>query len=202
MRSLSAIRGKIKPGITERALAGCLELEMRSRGAQRSAFEIIVASGANSSMPHARPGAAKIKANGHILIDFGARAWRYNCDLTRVFFLGKIDKKIRDILDIVKEAQKRAIAVIRPGVPIREVDAAARGWISKCGFGKFFRHSTGHGIGIEVHELPSVSPRNQEILKKGMVFSVEPAIYLPGEGGIRLEETVLVTDRGGEILTK
>jgi len=173
-----------------------LERFIRYRGAANSAFEIIVAGGANSAFAHHIPGARKLRDRQNVLIDIGVDVCGYKSDLTRVFFLGKINSLTRRIFDIVRVAQDRAIARIRPGVVASYVDSASREFITKKGYGKYFGHNLGHGVGLEVHEAPHISPRSQEILRPGMVFTVEPAIYLPGKFGIRIEDMVLVTDKG------
>jgi Xaa-Pro aminopeptidase len=136
------------------------------------------------------------------MIDMGCRLNLYNSDITRMVLVGKVKNKIKVIYDIVGSAQNKAIEKIRPGVKISEVDSAGRDYITKKGYSKFFGHSIGHGIGMDVHEEPSISKRNNGILKSGMVFTVEPAIYLPKIGGVRIEDMVLVADKGCEVLTR
>lgn len=199
---LTDVRHNIKPGDKEKDLAAFIEYQMRMRGAEAASFDIIVLSGINSVMPHGEPSEKTISKNEIILIDAGARLNGYNSDLTRVFFLGKIPAVVRRIYDVVKKAQDLAIKAIKPGVEACAVDAVARGYIEKHGWGKYFRHSLGHGIGREVHEAPWLSPKSKTILKPGMVITVEPAVYAPGLGGIRLEEMVLVKDRGMEVLSE
>ena len=161
-----------------------------------------MASGPNGSMPHARPTSRKIKAREPIIIDCGVRFKGYSSDLTRTHFVGKIYGHFKLIYSIVACAQAKAIDRVAPGVKISEIDRAARDYISEKGFGKHFGHSAGHCIGIDVHELPSINSKNRAILKEGMVFSVEPAIYIPGWGGVRIEDMVLVTDKGCTLLTR
>lgn len=199
---LNDVRQNIKPGDKENELAAFIEYQMRMRGAESASFDIIVLSGKNSTMPHGRPSYKAIGANEAVLIDTGARLDGYNSDLTRVFFLGKIPAIVRRVYDVVKKAQAMAIKAIKPGISASAVDAVARNYIQKHGWGKYFGHSLGHGIGKEVHESPWLSPKSKTILKPGMVFTVEPAVYLPGVGGIRLEEMVLVRDRGTEVLSR
>ena len=136
-----------------------------------------------------------------MLVDMGVEVNGYKSDLTRVFFLGKITSIQRKVYQIVREAQARAIEAIRPGIAISVVDDIARDHITACGYGKFFGHSLGHGIGLEVHEDPSISNKNKAIIREGMVFTVEPGIYLPGKFGIRIEDMVLVTKKGFEVLS-
>lgn len=199
--ALKFIRKLIRPGKKEIELAADLERFIRYHGATNSAFDIIVASGPNSSFPHHIPGERKIKDNDVVLIDIGASYLGYKSDLTRTFFLGKIDVLARKIYKIVLCAQEKAIAKIRPAQEIAEIDAASRRYIAREGYGGFFGHNLGHGIGLEVHEEPHISPKEKKLLQAGMVFTVEPAIYLPRKFGIRIEDTVLVTQKGCEVLS-
>ena len=191
----------LKPGLSENDLASKTEYFIRAASGEWASFEIIVASGPNSAFPHARPGDRIIRPNDMVLLDLGVSYEGYKSDLTRVFFLGKINKKQKRIYGIVKEAQRRSIKAIKPGAKISEIDRIARGFINAKGFGGRFGHALGHGIGLEVHEGPSVSSRNHTEIKPGMVFTIEPAIYLPNWGGIRIEDMVLVTKKGCEVLT-
>lgn len=192
--------GLLRPGATETSVARHIETEFLKKGA-RTAFDPIVAAGANSSKPHAAPGQARIGKNGFVMIDMGCRLRGYCSDMTRTVLLGAMKDRFADIYTVVREAQKRAIAKVRPGARMSEVDFAARGYIHSKGFGKYFGHSVGHGVGMKVHELPSVSRISRDFLKKGMVTTIEPAIYIPGFGGVRIEDMVLVTSKGCEILT-
>ncbi|MDD5072971.1 MAG: Xaa-Pro peptidase family protein [Candidatus Omnitrophica bacterium] len=191
----------LKPGLSENDLASKTEYFIRAASGEWASFEIIVASGKNSAFPHARPGDRIIKPNDMVLLDLGVSYEGYKSDLTRVFFLGKINTKQKKIYGIVKEAQRRSVKAIKPGAKISEIDGIARGFINAKGFGSGFGHALGHGIGLEVHESPSVSSRNHAKIKPGMVFTIEPAIYLPDWGGIRIEDMVLVTKKGCEVLT-
>ena len=191
----------IRPGLSERCLSGLIEYEFIKRSA-RSSFQTIVACGCNTSKPHAHPTEAKIGKCGFVMIDIGCKLNSYCSDMTRMILMGKIKDKIKEIYFIVRTAQEKALEAIRPGRKISEVDCAGRSYIDKKGFGKFFGHSMGHGIGMDVHEEPSISKRNTGTLKPGMVFTVEPAIYIPKFGGVRIEDMVLVTNRGYELLTK
>lgn len=194
-------KSTIKRGLTEKQLAADVEYFIKIAGGEKSSFDIIVASGPNSALPHARPSGRSIEPNDMVLLDLGVDYKGYNSDLTRLFFLGKINSKNKKIYDVVKEAQRRAIKEVRPEVEIAKVDAVARDFIRKEGFGKHFGHALGHGVGLEVHEAPAISNKNHTVLKPGMVFTIEPAIYLPDWGGIRIEDMVLVTRKGYEILT-
>ncbi|MDP2942303.1 MAG: Xaa-Pro peptidase family protein [Candidatus Omnitrophota bacterium] len=200
-RSLIRFKTMLMPGLTERDLAAELEHFIKASGGEKSSFDIIVASGSNSAFPHAHPTNRRIKPNDMVLLDLGVECEGYNSDLTRVFFLGKINPRTKKIYGIVKEANRRSIKAIRSGVKISKIDEIARGFIRKRGFGGYFGHALGHGIGLEVHESPSISGRNHTVLKPGMVFTIEPAVYLPGRGGIRIEDMVLVTKKGCEVLT-
>lgn len=191
----------IRPGVSEKSLSAFIECSFLKKGAGIS-FPTIVACGKNSSKPHAHPGNAKIAKNDFVMVDMGCNFDNYNSDITRMFLIGRIKDKIKEIYGIVSAAQKKAIDAVRPGRKIAQVDSAGRDYIDKKGYGKFFGHSMGHGVGMDVHEEPSVSRRSTGILMPGMVFTVEPAIYIPGLGGVRIEDMVLVTDKGCEILTR
>lgn len=191
----------LKPGTSENDLAARTEYFIRAASGEWASFELIVASGPNSAFPHARPSDRIIRPNDMVLLDLGVSYRGYKSDLTRVFFLGKINAKHKKIYGIVKEAQERSIKAIKPGARIAAIDGVARGFINARGYQKNFGHSLGHGIGLEVHESPSISGRNHDSLRPGMVFTVEPAVYIPGWGGIRIEDMVLVTRRGCEVLT-
>lgn len=199
--AFARIIGQIRPGIAEEEIHRRLEMEFIRQGAQ-AAFAPIVAAGRNSSKPHARSGRTVVPKNGMVMIDIGCSLDGYNSDLTRMLFLGKIKDSLKKIYGIVHAAQERALALIRPGVRISDVDRAARGLIEKAGYGRHFGHALGHGIGLSVHEYPSISGRTEGRLAEGMVFTVEPAIYVPALGGVRIEDMVLVTKGGCEILTR
>lgn len=188
-------------GRTERQLAAELDYLMRQHGAEAPSFETIVAAGPNSSLPHYRPAGRKIKPGEPVLFDFGARCDGYCSDLTRVVFTGTIPTKIGEMYDVVRAAQQAAIAAIRPGVACKTVDAAAREVIADAGYAEQFIHSTGHGIGLDIHEAPALSRLVEDRLKTGMVVTVEPGIYLPGIGGVRIEDDVLVTTDGQKKLS-
>jgi len=199
--ALQFVKTFLKPGIKELEIAAELERFIRYQGAIGAAFDIIVASGPNSAHPHHRPSSKRIQEAEPVLIDIGVDYFGYKSDLTRVFFSDKINSLTRRIYDIVLKAQGKAIAKIRPGEEISRIDALARNYIADKGYAKFFGHSLGHGIGLETHEAPSISAKVDGILLPGMVFTVEPAIYLPGRFGIRIEDMVLVTQKGCEVLS-
>lgn len=190
----------IKPGITEREILLKLEGFVRSRGVTFS-FDSIIASGVNSCFPHAKVTDRKIGLNDIVLVDMGIDYKGYKSDLTRMFFLGRIPQPIREIHDYVREAQQSAIKQIQAGVSTRDIDKIARDYFIEKGIGDNFLHSLGHGVGMEVHELPRLSPLSQSFLQPGMVVTVEPGIYLSNKFGIRLEEMILITPKGCEILS-
>ena len=191
----------IRPGKREIEIAGELERFIRYQGADNAAFEIIVASGPNSSYPHHAPGKRKVRINEPVLLDIGVEYQGYKYDLTRVYFLGKINFLVRKVWDIVAKAQDLAIKEIRPGVKIAEIDRVSRDFIARQGYGRNFGHNLGHGVGLQIHEAPSISPGASGVLKPGMVFTLEPAVYLTGRFGIRIEDMVLVTKKGCEVLS-
>lgn len=199
--AFAATRKTIKVGQTETDIAARLEFEMRKRGASGPAFGTIIAEGANGAVPHAVPGTRKVKKGSAILFDWGARVARYNSDLTRMVFVGSIPRKIEEIYKIVLEAQLAGIAAVKPGARMCDVDTISRDIIKKAGYGERYTHGLGHGLGLDVHEAPSLSWRSKEKLVPGMVVTVEPGIYLPGIGGVRIEDDVLVTARGNKVLT-
>ncbi len=201
--SFDAVRRRIKPGMTENQITGLLDLEVRSRGGSGMGFPSIVCVGENASLCHYRPGQVPVRNGAVLLIDWGVCHQGYTSDMTRTLLVGKVSPRMREIYGIVLEAQQAAIDLIRPGVTGREVDLAARNVIRKAGFGKYFGHSIGHGIGRQVHENPfmrSTKGAPVEELRAGMIVTVEPGIYLPGEGGVRIEDDVLVTQMGREVL--
>lgn len=199
--AFTATLATLAPGQTEQQVAARLEYEMRCRGASGASFPVIVAADADASLPHAIPGKRKIRKGGAILFDWGARVDGYCSDLTRVVALGRMPKRIAEIYDIVLEAQAAAIAAIAPGRPLKEIDKVARDIITRAGYGKQFGHSLGHGIGLEIHEQPTLASRAAGELRPGHVVTVEPGIYLPGVGGVRIEDDVLVTERGCRVLS-
>lgn len=187
--------------LTEKKLADKLEFLLRKHGAFKSAFDIITACGANISKPHAVPTQMPLRKNKPVLFDFGAVYQNYHSDVTRNFITCKATAKYQKIYRIVKEAQALAIKAIKPEMRICDIDNISRSYIRDKGFGKYFGHALGHGIGLEVHEEPVISGGNKNKLTPGMVFSIEPGIYIPGWGGVRIEDMVLVTEKGSEILT-
>lgn len=195
------VRDHLEAGTSEIEIANRIDHIMRQHGARKQAYDTIVAIGPNASKPHAVPSDKRLRLNEPVLIDAGCEFEGYKSDLTRLFFLGRISKKLKDLYNIVLEAQRRAISGIKPGVRACDVDHLARSYIEKKGYGRYFGHALGHGIGLEVHEAPRMSGANRAVLEKGMVFSVEPAIYIPHRFGIRIEDIVLVKEGGCEVLT-
>ncbi|MEP9411038.1 MAG: aminopeptidase P family protein [Candidatus Brocadia sp.] len=200
-RAYYDIQKKIKAGVSEKKIADLIEFEIRKCGGGKSAFETICAAGSHSSQPHAYASLREIQKNDSILIDWGASFQFYNSDLTRIRFMDRISTEFRKIYQIVLDAQRFAIDSVRPGRMAKDVDAAARNYIKKKGFGKCFGHGVGHGIGLEVHEGPTINSRSKEILEENMVFTIEPGVYIPGWGGVRIEDMVLVTSDGCNILS-
>ena len=192
----------LRPGVSEREVAAELRRRMVRAGAEDQAFECIVKFGAGSSLPHGRAGGRRLRRNDLVLVDWGAKVSGYHSDLTRTFFMGRIGSRMRKVHEIVREAQARAKARVGPGVSYKEVDGAAREYITRAGYGPWFGHSTGHGLGLRIHEAPGLSGRQKGVLKPGMVVTVEPGIYLPGVGGVRIEDDLLVTAGGALELSR
>jgi Xaa-Pro aminopeptidase len=200
--AMEQVKPLLKPGTREQDFALELEFAMRKLGASGAAFDTIVASGTNGAHPHHHAGSRPFVSGDFVTIDWGAAVNGYNSDITRTYALGAVTDKQRDIYAIVLEAQRRAIAAIRPGKTGKEIDAVARDCITAHGYGDAFGHSLGHSLGRSVHDGPGFSVRSDTLLlSPGMVMTVEPGIYLEGWGGLRLEEDVLVTETGCEILT-
>ncbi|MFH1281584.1 MAG: aminopeptidase P family protein [Candidatus Omnitrophota bacterium] len=199
--ALKHIKPFLVPGIKEIEVVAELERFIRYQGARASAFDIIVAAGPNSSQPHHLSGERKLKNNESVLIDLGVDYQGYKSDLTRVLFLGKIDILARKVYDIVLKAQELAIKRIRPGAEMAEIDRVAREYIAAQGYGACFTHNLGHGFGLEVHEAPHISGREASAMKPGMTFTVEPGIYLPGKFGVRIEDMILITTKGCEVIS-
>lgn len=191
----------VKLGMTEREVAARLIYDMQKLGGDGPAFTPIVAVGPNASLPHHEPGDRTVSDHEGLLIDWGARCDWYVSDLTRVLWPGKIRPVLVKVYEIVRQAQLRAIAAIKPGAKARAVHRIARSYIEQAGYGKQFTHGLGHGIGLDVHEGPGMGRSSTDELKPGMIVTVEPGIYLPGVGGVRIEDDVLVTESGHEVLS-
>jgi Xaa-Pro aminopeptidase len=200
-RAFGILRASLRKERTEKEVADELENNIRLFGGKGCSFPSIVAVGARAALPHARPTDQKIGADDFVLVDWGAKGALYMSDLTRVLVTGKISPKLERIYRVVLNAQERAIEAIRPGLTCHEIDQVARNLIAKEGFGKNFGHGLGHGIGLEIHEGPRLAAGQHRKLEPGMVVTVEPGIYLPGWGGVRIEDDVLVTKGGCEVLT-
>jgi Xaa-Pro aminopeptidase len=196
-----AFRRTIRLGQTEAELAARLNYEMGRRGASGPSFPIVVAEGPNSARPHAEPGKRVVKPGSAVLFDWGATYRGYCSDLTRVLFAGKITRRFQKVYDIVLEAQQQAIRGLSAGRIISEIDGIARSHITKRDHGKQFGHALGHGVGLDIHESPGVNARNRARLEAGMVITIEPGIYVPGMGGVRIEDDVLITENGCEVLS-
>ncbi len=199
--AFNRVREWLKPGVTEREIAARLGYEMQMLGAQGEAFPSIVAVGPNGSLPHYEPGACRLEPGQPLLVDWGAKVGWYGSDLTRVISLGPLSDEMRKIFDVVRAAQQAGIQAIRPGAKCHDVDKAARDVIENAGYGKHYNHALGHGIGLAEHESPRIGQGSEEILQTGMTVTVEPGIYLPGVGGVRLEDDVLVTETGAEVIS-
>lgn len=199
--SFEELRRRIRPGVRERELGLMLEFLMREKGSRSAAFDTIVASGGNGAMPHAATSDKKLRQGELVVVDFGAEADGYFCDLTRTLCIGKPTVRQREIHGLVLRAQQEAIRAAVPGTACSAIDGAARSVISRAGKGKLFGHATGHGVGLMVHEGPSLSSLSKDVAAPGMVFTVEPGVYVPGWGGVRIEDMVLVTESGAETLT-
>ena len=199
--ALAAIRPLLRPGVSEQQIARALDDGMRDRGAVGPAYETIVASGPNSALPHARPGPRELADGDLVVIDAGALVDGYRSDMTRTFAVGEPGARAAEIHDVVTRAQAAGVASVRAGIEAGDVDRTCRGLITAEGYGEFFAHGTGHGVGLDIHEAPAVRRGNTDILQPGHVITVEPGIYLPGFGGVRVEDLVVVTEDGCRPLT-
>jgi Xaa-Pro aminopeptidase len=199
--ALGQVIAKVHPGMTEQEVANMLTLAQRAAGAQKESFETTVLAGANAANPHGKSGDYVLQRGDVLLIDFGAVYHGYVSDITRSFFIGEPGAKEREIYEVVRAANAAGCAAAAPGVPCSEVDRATRKVVDEAGYGPYFIHRTGHGIGIEVHERPYIREGYDALLEPGMTFTVEPGIYLPGEFGVRIEDDILITETGAESLT-
>jgi Xaa-Pro aminopeptidase len=200
--SLLEILKGVKPGAVESEIAWALEMAMRERGADGKSFDFIVASGERGALPHGKASEKKLKAGELVTIDFGAIFQGYCSDETVTVCLGEPDERQREVYETVLAAQQAALNAVRPGVSLRELDAKARDLILGRGYGEYFGHGLGHGVGIDIHEYPTVSPRSSSVAEEGMVITIEPGIYIPGWGGVRIEDTVVVEADGCRRLTQ
>jgi Xaa-Pro aminopeptidase len=193
-------RKKIRPGTSEAEVAAAMEYEARRRGAEGTSFPTILASGPRSAVVHGRASAAKIPRNGFVVCDFGVILAGYCSDRTRTVHVGRPSTAERETYQAVREAQAAAIAAVRAGASAAEVDGAARSVLRKRKLARYFTHSTGHGLGLEIHEAPRLAAGQSQILEPGMVITIEPGAYIPGKHGVRIEDVVVVTPTGGEVL--
>ncbi len=191
----------IRPGVTEVSVAAEIEYAARTAGASAMSFDTIVAAGPRSAMPHARASSCTVPRNAFVVLDFGVILADYCSDMTRTVYVGRPTRRVRDMYQAVLEAQQAAVAAVRPGATAGQVDQAARRVLRRAGLDRFFTHSTGHGVGLEIHEPPRIGRGQTELLQPGMVITIEPGVYIPGSGGVRIEDMVLVTQSGCEVLT-
>ena len=201
-RAFTAFRALLRPEDREKDLCDALDNYVRRAGGTGSSFPPIVAVGARAALPHAPPTETAVGEADFVLVDWGASGRFYKSDLTRVLATRRISPKLEEVYQVVLTAQQRAIQLIRPGARAQDIDAEARSVIAQAGFGDFFGHGLGHGLGLQVHEAPALRPNSETLLQPGMVMTVEPGIYLPGWGGVRIEDDVLVTPDGCEVLTR
>ncbi len=190
----------IRPGRTERSLAGRLEYYMRALGSEKTSFDTIIASGSRSALPHGMASDKPVEIGDFITFDFGAVYCGYHSDMTRTVVLGMANSWHKEIYTIVEEAQHKGLKAVRVGMTGRELDAVVRDCIASCGYGDYFVHGLGHGVGLEIHEMPNINKRGNTLLSTGMVFTIEPGIYIPGKGGVRIEDTVVLTEEGAKAL--
>lgn len=192
----------IRPGAVERELSLALEFALKRRGGEEKAFDFIVASGPRGAMPHGVASDRVLGAGELVTFDFGTRVRGYHSDETVTLAIGQVEPRLRNVFDVVLKAHDQALAAVRPGVSLQEVDGIARQVIEAAGFGDYFGHGLGHGVGLEVHEFPTLSPRSEDVAEIGMVLTIEPGVYVPDLGGVRIEDMVLVTADGGRCLTR
>lgn len=200
-QAFSKLLTEIKVGMSEQQVAALLDYYTRSMGAEKMAFDTIVASGLHSAMPHAKPTSKPLNSGDLVTIDFGAVYAGYHSDMTRSFVMGCATDKQREVYNTVLQAQLAALSLVQVGVACSAVDKAARDIITTAGYGEFFGHATGHGTGLQIHEEPRLSSASQQLLQAGMLVTVEPGIYIPGFGGVRIEDLVAVTPHGQDVLT-
>ena len=198
----SEVLKSIRPGVRELEISAEISFLHKAHGAERDAFETIVASGPRGALPHGIASAKKIRKGEFVTLDFGCVYHGYCCDITRTVSVGEPSKKLREVYRVVAEAQMEAIEAVKPGMSAKDLDAVARRHIGRKGFGRFFRHSLGHGIGLQIHEPPRISPQSSYRLREGNVITIEPGIYLPGIGGVRIEDDVSIIDGKSVVLNK
>jgi Xaa-Pro dipeptidase len=200
--ALDKLLAWVEPGVTEKAIAARLAEELTAQGSHGNSFEPLVQTGPNSALPHGFTSQRALKANEFMLIDFGGTVNGYPADITRTFCLGTPSGEMQKIYDTVLRANEAARKTAGPGVPMGVVDKAARDLITQAGYGDYFIHRTGHGLGLDIHEpIPQIASGVEDLLEPGMTFTIEPGIYVPGLGGVRIEDNVAVTGDGLEVLT-
>lgn len=192
----------IKESISELEIVAAIEYEMKKKGVQKMSFDTTVLAGAKAASPHGVPGAAKVKKGDFVLFDLGVIYEGYCSDITRTVAFGDVSEESRKVYETVLQAQLKAVEASRPGITCAELDQTARNIISDAGYGEYFTHRLGHGLGISIHEYPSVTETNQLVLQPGMVYTIEPGIYIPNKVGVRIEDDILITKDGAEVLTK
>jgi Xaa-Pro aminopeptidase len=190
----------IRPGVKETEVAGRMEYAARKAGAEGMSFPTIIASGERSALPHGRASVGAVPAAGFVVLDFGVILAGYCSDRTRTVYVGRPSREARRVYEAVREAQQAGLESVRPGRRVGEVDSAARKLLQKQGLAKYFTHSTGHGVGLEIHEAPRIAAGQTELLRPGMVITIEPGIYIPGRWGVRIEDLAVVTEQGCEVL--
>jgi len=200
--AMDTVTPDIVAGMTEKELSWLLEQAMRNLGGEKMSFDVIVAAGPNGALPHHRPDSSKLKSGDSVVIDMGCVYQNYCSDLTRTIVVDEPDDKFKNIYKTVLDAQIKAEKEARPGMSGADIDDLARSVIRDAGFGEYFGHSLGHGVGLQVHEQPWISANSKNIVKPGMVFTVEPGIYIPGWGGVRIEDVVVMQETGVELLNK
>lgn len=200
-RVFQSIIGTIKPGMTELEISAEISYLHKKYGAQNDSFDVIVASGVRGSLPHGTATTKKIENNEFVTLDFGCLVEGYHSDMTRTICIGKPTSEMKKVYRIVQDAQQKACDFVRSGISAKKIDSIARKHIQSRGYGKYFGHSLGHGVGLEIHELPRIAPKSMETLNVGNVITIEPGIYLPKQFGVRIEDTIIVRERGCEVLT-
>lgn len=200
-RAFQKVLDRLEVGMTEKQVAAWLEFYMKEEGAEGFSFDTIAASGLHSAMPHAVPTDKVLEWGDFLTMDFGCLYQGYCSDMTRTVVMGKANVKQREIYETVLRAQETALKGIRPGMTGREIDRLARDVITKAGYGNYFGHSLGHSVGLEIHERPNFSPKEETVIRPGMVITVEPGIYIEGFGGVRIEDVVIITENGCENIT-
>ena len=199
--ALAATEPMLRPGVTEAQLQQALDDAIRAAGSSGPAYDTIVASGPNSALPHARPTGRELKAGDLVIVDVGATVDGYRSDMTRSFVLGDPDEQAETMLELVGRSQSAGVEAVRPGVKASDIDGVCRSVIEEAGMGEAFLHGSGHGVGLDIHELPRVSSGSSAVLEPGNVLTVEPGVYFPGVGGVRVEDLLVVTDDGCRALT-